>query len=84
MLQTDASRDVLEEGAPVGDTSPNGLAPDVVREVTGVIQTVKPFGEELHGVVIQQSHVILSQLARWSAAMIGRGQSGGGHTGLFG
>jgi hypothetical protein len=71
-----AAKEVVLEELPVGDSQSNGLAEMAVREVKGVVRSLRWALEELHGVKIENSSAVLPWLARHAGSMISRTRRG--------
>ena len=67
---------VTREVSAVAESQSNGLAENVVRQVKGLVGTLRRSVEEMHGVTIGSSHPILPRIVRHAGAMLTRGQRG--------
>ena len=53
IVQSVTGKDIVLEESPVGDSQSNGLAEGAVKEIKGVVRSLRWALEELHGVKIE-------------------------------
>ena len=76
ILSATHGKEVIPEDPAVGESQSNGLAENAVKEVKGVVRSLKHFAEELHGATINQQHAVLPWLVKYAGATISRRQLG--------
>ena len=76
ILSVIANKEVVLDESPVGDSQSNGLAESAVREIKGVVRSLRWALEELHGVKVENSSPVLPWLVRHAGSMISRTRRG--------
>ena len=76
IVQSVTGKEVVLEESPVGDSQSNGLAEGAVKEIKGVVRSLRWALEELHGVKIEVSSPVLPWLVRHAGSMISRTRRG--------
>jgi hypothetical protein len=76
ILKVLAAKEVVLEESPVGDSQSNGLAECAVREVKGVVRSLRWALEELHGMKVENTSTVLPWLVRHAGSMISRTRRG--------
>ena len=65
---------VIPEESPVGESQANGTAEGAVRDVKGLVRTLRHSVEELHGTTVGPSHPSLPWMVRHASSLYNRGQ----------
>ena len=76
IVQNATGKEIVMEESPVGDSQSNGLAENAVKEVKGIVRSMRWAFDELHGVKLDVSSSVLPWMVRYAGAMLSRTRRG--------
>ena len=76
LVQAATGKEVVLEESPVSDSSANGLAENAVKEVKGVIRSLRWAFDELHGIKLDVQSPVLPWMVRHAGSMMSRARRG--------
>jgi hypothetical protein len=76
IVQGATGKEIVMEESPVGDSQSNGLAENAVKEIKGIVRSMRWAYDEMHGVKLSVSSPVLPWMVRYAGAMLSRTRRG--------